>query len=686
MAWALSLKPQAICHARPLRTEPDRAAARRQRADGAVQLAARARVRRRRSSCASRTPTSSDRRASRRRPSSRDLRWLGLDWDEGPDVGGPHGPYRQSERLHLYESYAKELLARRPRVLLLLLAASSSRPSGRRRSPPGGPPQYSGTCRSLSPNEAQTRIAAGERPAIRFRVPDGSRRRLQRPRARRRPLSDRRHRRSGHRPRRRHARLQLRRRRRRCADGGDACDPGRGSHLEHAAADPAVRGARLHAAGVRASRRSCWGPITARCRSVTARRRSPSSARRAICPRRSSTTWRSSAGRPGRRRRRAAAGRRARAAVLARARRPQRRRVRRGEARVGEPALPEAGRRRARSPSCRCRSSRRPASRMTPDDRGRASSWPSAMPMATRVGRSARPGARAARVPVRLRRGARAGRSRGARDEMSGDGARAVAARAGRGAGGRAAARSRAFPRRGQSGEGADRPEGEGAVPSDPRRADRAAPKARSSIWRCRRSIAAPSCRASAGIPPILGCRERAAAFVARARLGRPSMHVDAAPMTRADDADLRHQPGPRGAARRTRDARIRVSPRADDRLTRDRAAGANEQGIPVRRVDAGRARSRSRAAACTRASSPTCTTAAGIERRGSRRRRRGRAAHRRARRHRGSAQRRRDSADGRRRRRRRRRPAVAARGAARRRGREGVGRRGRARARSPRS
>src|SRR5262245_14379411 len=40
-----------------------------------------------------------------------DLRWLGLDWDEGPDVGGAHGPYRQTERLHLYQSYAKELLA-----------------------------------------------------------------------------------------------------------------------------------------------------------------------------------------------------------------------------------------------------------------------------------------------------------------------------------------------------------------------------------------------------------------------------------------------------------------------------------------------------------------------------------------------------------------------------------------------
>src|SRR5205814_7542251 len=39
-----------------------------------------------------------------------DLRWLGLDWDEGPDIGGAHGPYRDSERLHLYQSYATELL------------------------------------------------------------------------------------------------------------------------------------------------------------------------------------------------------------------------------------------------------------------------------------------------------------------------------------------------------------------------------------------------------------------------------------------------------------------------------------------------------------------------------------------------------------------------------------------------
>ena len=43
----------------------------------------------------------------------RSLRWIGLKWDEGPDVGGPYGPYRQSERLALYQRYAQELIAAR---------------------------------------------------------------------------------------------------------------------------------------------------------------------------------------------------------------------------------------------------------------------------------------------------------------------------------------------------------------------------------------------------------------------------------------------------------------------------------------------------------------------------------------------------------------------------------------------
>ena len=49
-----------------------------------------------------------------------DLRWLGIDWDEGPDVGGPRGPYRQSERLEIYREMAERLVGERRRVPLLL--------------------------------------------------------------------------------------------------------------------------------------------------------------------------------------------------------------------------------------------------------------------------------------------------------------------------------------------------------------------------------------------------------------------------------------------------------------------------------------------------------------------------------------------------------------------------------------
>jgi glutamyl-tRNA synthetase len=41
----------------------------------------------------------------------RDLKWLGLDWDEGPDIGGPHGPYRQSERTSIYLEYAQKMVS-----------------------------------------------------------------------------------------------------------------------------------------------------------------------------------------------------------------------------------------------------------------------------------------------------------------------------------------------------------------------------------------------------------------------------------------------------------------------------------------------------------------------------------------------------------------------------------------------
>lgn len=70
----------------------------------------------------------------------RDLRWLGFDWDEGPDVGGPRGPYRQSERAAGYEAILQALAPR-------LFRCSCSRKEIRARSPGVGELRYPGTCR-----------------------------------------------------------------------------------------------------------------------------------------------------------------------------------------------------------------------------------------------------------------------------------------------------------------------------------------------------------------------------------------------------------------------------------------------------------------------------------------------------------------------------------------------------------
>src|SRR5262249_38745214 len=79
----------------------------------------------------------------------RDLRWLGLDWDEGPGVGGPCGPYRQSERLHLYDSYAKELL-QRDQAYYCFCSKEQLEADRREALTTGRPAHYVGRCRGLS--------------------------------------------------------------------------------------------------------------------------------------------------------------------------------------------------------------------------------------------------------------------------------------------------------------------------------------------------------------------------------------------------------------------------------------------------------------------------------------------------------------------------------------------------------
>lgn len=100
-----------------------------------------------------------------------DLRWLGIDWDEGPDVGGAHGPYRQTERLSRYRACAEQLMTagRAYHCFCSPVDLEAQREAAVR---DGRTPQYAGTCRDLDPAEARARVAAGEPAAVRFRVPD----------------------------------------------------------------------------------------------------------------------------------------------------------------------------------------------------------------------------------------------------------------------------------------------------------------------------------------------------------------------------------------------------------------------------------------------------------------------------------------------------------------------------------
>jgi nondiscriminating glutamyl-tRNA synthetase len=100
-----------------------------------------------------------------------DIRWLGLDWDEGPDAGGPFGPYRQSERGDVYREYTQKLLdtGRAYRCFCSREQLDAERAEALAA---GRPARYAGTCRRLSAAEAADRMAAGQKPAIRFLVPD----------------------------------------------------------------------------------------------------------------------------------------------------------------------------------------------------------------------------------------------------------------------------------------------------------------------------------------------------------------------------------------------------------------------------------------------------------------------------------------------------------------------------------
>ncbi|MER6208061.1 glutamate--tRNA ligase [Streptomyces sp. NPDC001642] len=99
------------------------------------------------------------------------LRWLGFDWDEGPEVGGPHAPYRQSQRMDIYKDVARKLQdAGRAYPCYCSTAELDARRDAARAA--GRPSGYDGHCRDLTAEQKAAYEAEGRTPIIRFRMPD----------------------------------------------------------------------------------------------------------------------------------------------------------------------------------------------------------------------------------------------------------------------------------------------------------------------------------------------------------------------------------------------------------------------------------------------------------------------------------------------------------------------------------
>lgn len=98
------------------------------------------------------------------------LRWLGITWDEGPDIGGPYGPYRQSERLDLYKKHALELVEK---GMAYYCFCSAERLENMRKLQEAAKkaPMYDRKCLGLTKEEVEEKIAAGEPYVIRLKVP-----------------------------------------------------------------------------------------------------------------------------------------------------------------------------------------------------------------------------------------------------------------------------------------------------------------------------------------------------------------------------------------------------------------------------------------------------------------------------------------------------------------------------------
>jgi glutamyl-tRNA synthetase len=99
------------------------------------------------------------------------MRWLGFDWDEGPEIGGPHGPYLQSERFDVYADVAARL-REAGRAYDCYCSAEELDERNQKARSEGRAPGYDGHCRALSDEQAAAYVAEGRVPVLRFRMPD----------------------------------------------------------------------------------------------------------------------------------------------------------------------------------------------------------------------------------------------------------------------------------------------------------------------------------------------------------------------------------------------------------------------------------------------------------------------------------------------------------------------------------
>jgi len=101
-----------------------------------------------------------------------DLKWLGLNWDEGPDCGGNYGPYRQSERLNIYKELADKLL-KEGKAYKCFCSEEELNKKRKESLSKGLPPRYDGKCCNLSSEEIVSYEQKGIKPSIRFKVDSG---------------------------------------------------------------------------------------------------------------------------------------------------------------------------------------------------------------------------------------------------------------------------------------------------------------------------------------------------------------------------------------------------------------------------------------------------------------------------------------------------------------------------------